>query len=91
MGPVTALIAFCACIVAASLAGGVVPVLVRLSHRRLQFGLSFVSGVMLGVAESVITAGFGSTWTQMLSFALVIVALAWRPHGLFGRAAVKKV
>ena len=50
MGSVSALIAFCACIVAASLAGGVVPVLVRLSHRRLQFGLSFVSGVMLGVA-----------------------------------------
>ena len=50
-----------------------------------------LAGVMLGTAESVITAGFGSTWTQMLSFALVIVALAWRPHGLFGRAAVKKV
>jgi branched-chain amino acid transport system permease protein len=50
-----------------------------------------LAGVMLGAAESVITAGFGSTWTQMLSFALVIFALAWRPHGLFGRAAVKKV
>jgi branched-chain amino acid transport system permease protein len=50
-----------------------------------------LAGVMLGAAESVITAGFGSTWTQMVSFALVIVALAWRPHGLFGRAAVKKV
>jgi branched-chain amino acid transport system permease protein len=50
-----------------------------------------LAGVLLGTAESVITAGFGSTWTQMLSFALVIVALAWRPHGLFGRAGVKKV
>ena len=50
-----------------------------------------LAGVLLGAAESVITAGFGSTWTQMLSFALVIVALAWKPHGLFGRAGVKKV
>jgi len=50
-----------------------------------------LAGVLLGTAESVITAGFGSTWTQMLSFALVIVALALRPQGLFGRAAVKKV
>ena len=50
-----------------------------------------LAGVLLGTAESVITAGFGSTWTQMLSFALVIVALALRPQGLFGRAMVKKV
>ena len=50
MGPDTVLIVYCACIVAASLAGGLVPVLLRLTHRRLQFGLSFVSGVMLGVA-----------------------------------------
>lgn len=50
MGPETALIVFCACIVVASLAGGMVPVVLRLTHRRLQFGLSFVSGVMLGVA-----------------------------------------
>lgn len=50
-----------------------------------------LAGVLLGTAESVITAGFGSTWTQMLSFALVIVALAVRPQGLFGRTAVKKV
>ena len=50
-----------------------------------------LAGVLLGVTESVITAGFGSTWTQMMSFALVILALAWRPQGLFGRAGVKKV
>ncbi|MFM8639992.1 MAG: ZIP family metal transporter [Planctomycetota bacterium] len=50
MAPETALIAYCACIVVASAAGGLVPVLLRLNHRRMQFGLSFVSGVMLGVA-----------------------------------------
>lgn len=50
-----------------------------------------LAGVLLGVSEAVITAGFGSTYTQMLTFALVIVALAFRPQGLFGLAAVKKV
>lgn len=50
-----------------------------------------LAGVMLGLAEALITASIGSTWTQMLSFALVIGALAWRPYGVFGRAALKKV
>ena len=50
MGPGTTIVVFCACIVVASAAGGMVPLLVRLDHRRMQFGLSFVSGVMLGVA-----------------------------------------
>ena len=50
-----------------------------------------LAGVLLGLAESLITASLGSTWTQMLSFALVIGALAWRPYGVFGRAALKKV
>jgi zinc and cadmium transporter len=50
MGPSESLIVYCAGIVLASLAGGAIPMAVRLTHRRLQFGLSFVSGVMLGVA-----------------------------------------
>lgn len=50
MGSSGWLILYCAAIVGASLLGGVVPALVGLNHRRLQFGLSFVSGVMLGVA-----------------------------------------
>jgi branched-chain amino acid transport system permease protein len=50
-----------------------------------------LAGVLLGFAESLITASLGSTWTQMLSFAIVIAALAWRPYGVFGRAALKKV
>jgi branched-chain amino acid transport system permease protein len=50
-----------------------------------------VAGLIYGSAESLITAAFGSTYTQMLTFALVIVTLALRPDGLFGRAGVKKV
>jgi branched-chain amino acid transport system permease protein len=49
------------------------------------------AGVLFGVAESLITATLGSGYTQILTFALVIGVLAWKPHGLFGRAAVKKV
>jgi zinc and cadmium transporter len=44
------LILYCALVMAAALAGGLVPMVVRLSHRAMQVALSFVSGVMLGVA-----------------------------------------
>ena len=37
-------------VAAASVAGGLLPTLMRWTHRRLQLALSFVSGVMLGVA-----------------------------------------
>jgi branched-chain amino acid transport system permease protein len=50
-----------------------------------------LAGVILGLVEASLTAAFGSTYTQILSFAFVILALAWRPHGLFGRGALKKV
>ena len=49
------------------------------------------AGLLYGVAEALITASFGSTYTQITAFSLVIVALALRPEGLFGRASVKKV
>lgn len=50
-----------------------------------------LAGLIFGVTESLITALLGSAYTQILSFALVIVALALMPNGLFGRAEVKKV
>jgi len=50
-----------------------------------------LAGLLFGVTESMITALLGSSYTQILSFTLVIVALALVPDGLFGRAAVKKV
>ena len=50
-----------------------------------------LAGLLFGVVEALITALLGSTYTQILTFALVIVALAFRPNGLFGRAEVKKV
>ena len=43
------LILYCIAILIASLAGGVVPSIVKLTHRRMQLSLCLVSGVMLGV------------------------------------------
>jgi len=50
-----------------------------------------LAGLMFGIAEALITALLGSGYTQILTFTLVIVALAIAPNGLFGRAEVKKV
>jgi len=50
-----------------------------------------LAGLIYGVAEALITALFGSTYTQIVTFALVILALAVRPNGLFGRAELRKV
>jgi branched-chain amino acid transport system permease protein len=50
-----------------------------------------LAGLVYGVGEALIIALLGSTYSQIVTFALVIVALALRPHGLFGSAEVKKV
>jgi len=50
-----------------------------------------IAGIVFGVVEALVTALLGSTYTQIVSFALVIVVLAAMPNGLFGRAEVKKV
>lgn len=41
---------YCSLIVLASLIGGWIPLLVKLTHQRLELAISFVSGAMLGVA-----------------------------------------
>jgi zinc and cadmium transporter len=44
------LLAYCAAIIAASLLGGWLPSLVRMTHTRTQLVMSFVAGLMLGVS-----------------------------------------
>jgi zinc and cadmium transporter len=44
------LLVYCGVVVLASLAGGALPGLVKLTHRRMQLVMSFVGGLMLGVA-----------------------------------------
>jgi branched-chain amino acid transport system permease protein len=50
-----------------------------------------IAGLLFGVVEALITTTLGSSYTQIVTFALVIAALAWRPSGLFGQPEVKKV
>jgi len=51
----------------------------------------FAAGLLFGLAEALITLNFGSAFTQIFTFALVILALAIRPNGLFGSQALVKV
>ena len=44
------LLYYCLLILVASILGGMIPNWVRLTHRRMEFAVSFVAGVMLGVA-----------------------------------------
>ena len=43
-----------------------------------------MAGFVFGVVEALITSMLGSRYTNILAFMLVIVALAIKPHGLFG-------
>ena len=59
-------------------------------------GITSASGVMLagllyGLIEALVTSYFGSTYTQIVVFLVIILALALMPNGLLGRAAAKKV
>lgn len=50
-----------------------------------------IAGLAYGVVEALTTSILGSVYTQIVTFALVIVVLAVMPNGLFGKAEVKKV
>src|SRR6266851_1094126 len=54
------------------------------------FGV-MLAGLIYGLIEALVTAFFGSVYTQIVVFTVVILALAALPNGLFGRAAVNKV
>ncbi len=59
-------------------------------------GITSAWGVMLaglayGLIESLTTALLGSTYTQIVSFSVIIAMLVVMPNGLLGRVAVNKV
>ncbi len=54
MSPTIWLILYCILAILAALAGGWLPMIIRFTHRRSQMILSFVSGLMLGVAMFVL-------------------------------------
>ncbi len=50
-----------------------------------------LAGLAYGLVEALVTAYLGSTYTQIVVFSVIILALALRPAGLLGRPAVNKV
>ncbi|MET0369136.1 MAG: branched-chain amino acid ABC transporter permease [Methylobacterium sp.] len=50
-----------------------------------------LAGLLYGLVEASVTATLGSTYTQLVVFSVIVLALALRPDGLLGRAAVNKV
>ena len=54
------------------------------------FGVILV-GMMLGSIESLASFYMGSGWREAPGLILLILTLAVRPHGLFGKAAIRKV
>jgi branched-chain amino acid transport system permease protein len=48
-------------------------------------GGTLVAGVILGVIESLMATFFGPSWAPAVSFGILLLVLAVRPAGLFGR------
>ena len=48
-------------------------------------GGTLVASVILGVIESLMGTFFGPSWSPAVSFGILLIALAVRPAGLFGR------
>src|SRR5262245_30240857 len=48
-------------------------------------GGTLVAAIILGIIESLMGTFFGPSWSLAVSFGILLVALAVRPAGLFGR------
>ncbi len=46
---------------------------------------TLVAAIILGIAESIVLTLYGASWAPAISFALLLIVLAVRPQGLFGR------
>lgn len=46
---------------------------------------TIVAGLILGISESIVLMLFGASWAPAVSFGLLLLVLAVRPQGLFGR------
>ncbi|MGJ3249840.1 MAG: branched-chain amino acid ABC transporter permease [Elainellaceae cyanobacterium] len=50
-----------------------------------------VAGILYGVVESIAAGMLGGSYREIVGFAVVIIVLAIRPNGLFGRMQTHKV
>jgi branched-chain amino acid transport system permease protein len=46
---------------------------------------TLVAGVILGVSESIVLTSLGASWAPAVAFGILLLVLAVRPSGLFGR------
>ncbi len=46
---------------------------------------TLVAGLILGIAESFVATFYGPSWAPAVAFGILLLALAFRPQGLFGR------
>jgi len=52
---------------------------------------AMLGGLLIGVAESMVTGYISSTYTNLIVFGLLIVVMLIRPSGLLGQAQLQKV
>ena len=50
------------------------------------FGGALIAAMALGIMESFTSTFFGPSWSPAVSFGFLLLTLAFRPSGLFGRA-----
>jgi branched-chain amino acid transport system permease protein len=48
-------------------------------------GGTLVAALILGAAESFVATFYGPSWAPAVSFGILLVTLALRPQGIFGR------
>jgi len=46
---------------------------------------TLLAGIILGIAESIVLTSLGASWAPAVAFGLLLLVLAVRPAGLFGR------
>jgi branched-chain amino acid transport system permease protein len=52
---------------------------------------AMLGGLLIGIAESMITGYISSTYTNLIVFGILIAVMILRPSGLLGRAPLQKV
>lgn len=47
---------------------------------------TFVAAILIGIVESFIATFYGPSWAPAVGFGILLLTLAFRPQGIFGRA-----
>mgnify|MGYP001173106701 FL=1 len=47
---------------------------------------TLIAALMIGIVESIVATFYGPSWAPAVGFSILLLTLAFRPQGLFGRA-----